>query len=1102
MNDEKSISSADVVNLFAYNVAGIYESTPEGRLLQFNQAFAEILGYDTVELANIDGAALYYDPTDRDSFVKEISAKRNLRNREVRYVRKDGSSAWCIESAFLTNRNGESVIVGTLTDITEQKRTEQRFQALFYASGDAIFILEDGRIVQANKRCCDIFGYASSDLQGRLVHEKNNGLFHFTDAQRHLIRDWLTQECTDVKRISALSQRKDGSQFHSEITLTHFNADSCTQHQLIVRDISERVLHEEALRESEARFKLLSDIAIEGIVFTVNDQIRDCNTQFVNLLGYARPEELLGKQMAELINELDFRRLKQVLDIRGYNRTEIRAERRDGQMLFLEATGSRIEYRHEVVTAYLFYNITQRKKTEQALEQSTERFKSLVEHSPNGIFILTDGRVRYVNQSGLQLLQYDDEDDIYDDSFVDFFHSEEQAKLRDNLRRVRDGEEIEQQEFKVITSTGEQVQVGVVTTLTVYDGRPSIQVTLNNLNTQIKLVQETLRAQLAEEINVVLKREIEEHKNTQKKLRQAENFTRNIIQSSIDMILAMDKENRITEFNLAAQKQFGYSPKQIEGKPGRRIFADEKEYNRVQESIRLTGTYTGEVVNKTRQGKLFTSFLSASVIRNDDGEPIGSMGVSRDITEIKKAEQELRESEERYRDLFENATDFIFSVDMEGNFIYANRSFCETMGYTDDELKKLSLIDVVAGLNSASDVLTHFAGITQELEFRSKSGKKISVFGDSSVRKSGNKPVYLRAIYRDITELRRQEQMATEQSAKLESVFNSTENLMMWTMNLSGQLTSFNNNFSRWLENDFGYKPEKGEDIIVKMGAVVNADAYQGQLDTITKAFSGQPRQFELPLRTISGHSQWFQVFVNPVRVGDKMEEVSCLAYDITDRKEIDRRILASLKEKEVLLQEVHHRVKNNLQVISSILNLQSSFVSDENVLEVLKESQSRIKTMSYIHEKLYQTADFSSIEFTDYITSLSRNLVQSYAPGDARIKLDLDFDDIYLGLDQAIPCGLIVNELVSNALKYAFRGRNEGTLRIGLKQIEERIELRIDDNGVGLPEGFKYENSESLGIYLVYALVEQLDATIDVDSSSEKGTCFTIRFDKIDTGN
>ncbi|MGB1032046.1 MAG: sensor histidine kinase, partial [Flavobacteriales bacterium] len=231
--------------------------------------------------------------------------------------------------------------------------------------------------------------------------------------------------------------------------------------------------------------------------------------------------------------------------------------------------------------------------------------------------------------------------------------------------------------------------------------------------------------------------------------------------------------------------------------------------------------------------------------------------------------------------------------------------------------------------------------------------------------------------------------------------------------------------------------------------------------------------------------------------------EISCLTYDITDRKEIDRKILNSLKEKEVLLQEVHHRVKNNLQVISSILNLQSSFVDDEQTLEILAESQNRIKTMSYIHETLYQTSDFSSIEFTDYIKSLATNLLQSYAPKDCEVEMRSEFDQIFLDLDQAIPCGLIMNELVSNAFKYAYRGRDKGVLNIKVKQNNKQISLEVSDNGVGLPEGYNPSESESLGIYLVYALIEQLDAEIQVQSFNEgnseeqpSGTRFLITFE------
>ncbi len=196
-----------------------------------------------------------------------------------------------------------------------------------------------------------------------------------------------------------------------------------------------------------------------------------------------------------------------------------------------------------------------------------------------------------------------------------------------------------------------------------------------------------------------------------------------------------------------------------------------------------------------------------------------------------------------------------------------------------------------------------------------------------------------------------------------------------------------------------------------------------------------------------------------------------------------------------MLLQEVHHRVKNNLQVISSILNLQSSFVTDEKTLQIPAESQSRIKTMSYIHETLYQTSDFSSIEFTDYINTLARNLIQSYSSGSTEISLKTDFDQIYLNLDQAIPCGLIINELVSNATKYAFKDKPKGVILLRIKEKDNKIELEVSDNGIGLTDDFDPENSDSLGIYLVQALVEQLDAEMKI--VRQPGARFLITFDK-----
>jgi two-component sensor histidine kinase len=234
-------------------------------------------------------------------------------------------------------------------------------------------------------------------------------------------------------------------------------------------------------------------------------------------------------------------------------------------------------------------------------------------------------------------------------------------------------------------------------------------------------------------------------------------------------------------------------------------------------------------------------------------------------------------------------------------------------------------------------------------------------------------------------------------------------------------------------------------------------------------------------------------MFVNPIRSDDGSAEVSCIAYDITERKEMEGQIRGALKEKEVLLQEVHHRVKNNLQVISSMLNLQRRFVSDPGIVQVLEESQNRIATMSFIHESLYRATDFSSIGFSEYLQRLAGNLMTSYARRDCRVELHTELEPVFLNLDQAIPCGLIVNELLSNAMKYAFVGRAAGAVTLRVGQEAGRVQIEVRDDGVGLPEGFDAKTHDSLGMYLVQALTEQLDGELEIGKGP--GSSFLVSF-------
>ncbi len=225
-------------------------------------------------------------------------------------------------------------------------------------------------------------------------------------------------------------------------------------------------------------------------------------------------------------------------------------------------------------------------------------------------------------------------------------------------------------------------------------------------------------------------------------------------------------------------------------------------------------------------------------------------------------------------------------------------------------------------------------------------------------------------------------------------------------------------------------------------------------------------------------------------------DELSNLADEINQMIEaIERshkKLQDSVREKEVLLKEIHHRVKNNMQIVSSLLNLQSAYIKDESLREIFRESQNRILSMSLVHEKLYHSKDLANIDFNEYIRVLTHDLLQSYGASE-RIALIMDTEDISLGIDTAIPCGLIINELVSNALEHAFPDR-EGEIRIALHSYDSETELIVADNGVGMPEDVDFRDTDSLGLRLVTILVEdQLQGTIRLERDG--GTKFRITF-------
>ena len=232
------------------------------------------------------------------------------------------------------------------------------------------------------------------------------------------------------------------------------------------------------------------------------------------------------------------------------------------------------------------------------------------------------------------------------------------------------------------------------------------------------------------------------------------------------------------------------------------------------------------------------------------------------------------------------------------------------------------------------------------------------------------------------------------------------------------------------------------------------------------------------------------------------------LRAEMDERERIENKLKKSLEEKEILLKEIHHRVKNNLQIISSLLNLQSRYINDEEMLDIYKESQNRVKSMAIIHEKLYQSEDLARIDFGDYVKSLVMDLFNSY--GVDNIEPDVNIHDILLDINTAIPCGLIVNELVTNSIKHGFLANRSHAnsqlspkrdkIAVDITKEDETYILSVYDNGIGFPDDLDFHNTDSLGMQLVISLTSQLRGTVELERTN--GTLFRIIFKELEYKN
>ncbi len=272
-----------------------------------------------------------------------------------------------------------------------------------------------------------------------------------------------------------------------------------------------------------------------------------------------------------------------------------------------------------------------------------------------------------------------------------------------------------------------------------------------------------------------------------------------------------------------------------------------------------------------------------------------------------------------------------------------------------------------------------------------------------------------------------------------------------------------------------------------------SADEVFGKFEELKSVYMARKSESEVFLG--EPLNQWIQAQITPIYDDEDIFQGHLLIIqDINKRKKLEDELKKSLEEKDLMMKEIHHRVKNNFMIIQSLLQLQSRHINDEDVLEIFKESQNRIKSMAFVHQRLYQHDNLKKINFGDYPETLASDIFKSYVSNPDQIILDIDTEDVALDIDTAIPLGLILNELISNSLKYAFSdGRNR---RVMVKSYLKgsKYSLIVSDNGIGLPKGLDYKKSDSLGLKLIHSLSDQIGADVKLDTTN--GTKFEITFE------
>ena len=470
--------------------------------------------------------------------------------------------------------------------------------------------------------------------------------------------------------------------------------------------------------------------------------------------------------------------------------------------------------------------------------------------------------------------------------------------------------------------------------------------------------------------------------------------------------------------------------------------------------------------------------------------------------EKKNAEKALLESEKKYRALFELSPDYVLLLGTNGRILDLNHAAEDDIGLSREKLIGKHFKEIIIPFMDQSfnngDLMTRFVNSNQndtfQMEVENEGGIRYTEIHHDPLFNEGE--IYaIQIIARDITKRKKAEVALIKSKERLahlntylEAIINASPFAII-DLSPDGIVKSLWNPAA---ENIYGWKKDE---VLGKPLPFITENKKLEQDNLMSKVLLGESISgVEMERIRKDGNLIYTMMAAAPLKDSDgNTLGIMSTSADISDMVKAEKQIKASLEEKEVLIKEIHHRVKNNLQIISSLISLQASYTSEPEARKMFQESKNRIRSMALIHEKLYLSDDLAHIDFNEYLHSLVNMLLQFFKKKLTYIELDVNCDNIYFDIDTAISLGLIVNELLSNCFKHAFREGETGKVNVELHSIGNGYQLIVADDGIGFPENLDFRKTDSLGLQIVQTLTIQLKGALELDRST--GTKFNIIF-------